>query len=179
MKYFFFLFNLFIKKFMQNKENKINYFNIISTLKLFILCKNEKRTILMHVVTLSYRKEWVKNICNKILRKLTKFGGKRTQTLGVANIFMVGGGGGAHCAPLGLCRVKNDNQMFLPTYRYKYKFYTTWCAYTSQSSRTKILMGEHRCIWDMSGGGGGTTISNGWNSPMEDVQPLLSLSLPR
>ena len=30
-------------------------------------------------------------ICNKILRKLPKFGGKRTKTLGVTNRFMVGG----------------------------------------------------------------------------------------
>ena len=44
-------------------------------------------------------------IRNKILGKVTKFGGKRTKTLGVANRFMVGGGG-AQCAPLGLYRVK-------------------------------------------------------------------------
>ena len=37
-------------------------------------------------------------ICNKILGKVTKFGEKRTKTLGVANRFMVGGGG-AQCAP--------------------------------------------------------------------------------
>ena len=30
-------------------------------------------------------------ICNKILGKVTKFGGKRTKTLGVVNRFMVGG----------------------------------------------------------------------------------------
>ena len=30
-------------------------------------------------------------ICNKILGKVTKFGEKRTKTLGVANRFMVGG----------------------------------------------------------------------------------------
>ena len=30
-------------------------------------------------------------ICNKILGKVTKFGGKRTKTLGVAKRFMVGG----------------------------------------------------------------------------------------
>ena len=34
-------------------------------------------------------------IRNKILEKVTKFGGKRIKTLGVANRFMVG----AHCAP--------------------------------------------------------------------------------
>ena len=39
-------------------------------------------------------------ICNKILGKVTKFGEKQTKTLGVANRFMVEGGG-AHCAPLG------------------------------------------------------------------------------
>ena len=40
-------------------------------------------------------------ICNKILGKVTKFGGKLTKTVGVENRFMVGGGGGAKCAPLG------------------------------------------------------------------------------
>ena len=30
-------------------------------------------------------------ICNKIIGKVTKFGGKQTKTLGVANIFMAGG----------------------------------------------------------------------------------------
>ena len=35
-------------------------------------------------------------IRNKILGKVTKFGKKRTKTLGVANRFMVGG---AQCAP--------------------------------------------------------------------------------
>ena len=43
-------------------------------------------------------------ICNKILGKGTKFGEKRTETLGVANRFMVGGGG-TQCAPLGRYRV--------------------------------------------------------------------------
>ena len=32
--------------------------------------------------------------CNKIRGKVTKFGGKRKKILGVANRFMVGGGGG-------------------------------------------------------------------------------------
>ena len=36
-------------------------------------------------------------IRNKILGKVTKFGEKRTKTLGVANRFMVGGGG--HIVP--------------------------------------------------------------------------------
>ena len=39
-------------------------------------------------------------IYNKILGKVTKFGGKRTKTLGVANRFMVGGGG-HNVPPLG------------------------------------------------------------------------------
>ena len=34
---------------------------------------------------------WYQVICNKILGKVTKFGEKRTKTLGVANRFMVGG----------------------------------------------------------------------------------------
>ena len=43
-------------------------------------------------------------LCNKILGKVTDYGGIRTKTLGAASRFMVGGGG-AHCAPLGLYRV--------------------------------------------------------------------------
>ena len=35
-------------------------------------------------------------ICNKILGKVTKFGGKQTKTLGVVNRIMVGD---AQCAP--------------------------------------------------------------------------------
>ena len=47
-------------------------------------------------------------ICNKILGKVTKFGGKRTKTLGVANRLMVGG----HIVPpppLGFIRLMGAN----------------------------------------------------------------------
>ena len=46
-------------------------------------------------------------ICNKILGKFTKFRGKRTKTLGVANRFIVGGG--AQCAPLGFIGLPKIN----------------------------------------------------------------------
>ena len=45
-------------------------------------------------------------ICNKILGIVTKFGEKRTKTLGVANSFMVGGHN-VPPSPLGLYRVNN------------------------------------------------------------------------
>ena len=56
-------------------------------------------------------------IRNKILGKVTKFGGKRTKTLGVANRF-IGGGGGRTMCPLGLYRVK-DVQQYITVGNYR------------------------------------------------------------
>ena len=43
-----------------------------------------------------YNKLWYQIVRNKISGKVTKFGGKRAETIGVANTFVVGG---AQCAP--------------------------------------------------------------------------------
>ena len=140
---------------------------------MFILCKNEKRTILMHVVVLDPRlfitrghfyiekSEW-KIICNKIPTKSHQIW-RKTDKNSRSGEQIYGGGGGAHCAlvvansPLGLCRVKNDNQMFLPTYRYKYNFYTTWCAYISvqQDKIEWVNIGVSGICRPGGGGGGG------------------------
>ena len=124
---------ILVKIYMKAKKNKINYFKFVLYYGIirnaYFVWKNDKRNnlIAFHgsfipkilknnqnlknmqafdfiVAMATGMAKWYWLFFNKILGKVATFLGKRTTTLGLANRFMVGGGGGTMC-PLELDRV--------------------------------------------------------------------------